>query len=45
MLSPGRCPRAYSQLAADFRGGGNIPLLVERGNQSLTLALTVAPTP
>ena len=32
------------RLAADFRGGGNIPLLVERGNQTLTLALTVAPT-
>ena len=32
------------RLAANFRGGGNIPLLVERGNQTLTLALTVAPT-
>jgi general secretion pathway protein C len=33
------------RIAADFRGGGNVPLLVERGNQRLTLALTVAPTP
>ena len=33
------------RLAADFRGGGNIPLQVERGTQTLNLALTVAPTP
>lgn len=33
------------RIAADFRGGGSIPLLVERGTQTLTLALTVAPTP
>lgn len=33
------------RLAVDFRGGGNIPLLVERGTQTLTLALTVVPTP
>jgi general secretion pathway protein C len=32
------------RIAADFRAGGNIPLQVERGNQTLTLALTVAPT-
>ncbi|MDB5695358.1 MAG: type secretory protein PulC [Sphingomonas bacterium] len=32
------------RIAADFRAGGNIPLLVERGNQTLTLALIVAPT-
>jgi general secretion pathway protein C len=34
----------FDRLAADFRGGGNIPLQVERGNQTLTLAITVAPT-
>lgn len=31
------------RIAADYRGGGNIPLQVERGNQTLSLALTVAP--
>ena len=33
------------RIAADFRAGGNIPLLVERGSQTLPLALIVAPTP
>ena len=31
------------RLAADYRGGGNIPLLVERGTQTLPLALVVSP--
>ena len=31
------------RVAADFRGGGNVPINVERGGQTLTLALTVAP--
>lgn len=31
------------RVAADFRGGGNIPLTIERGGQTLPLALTVAP--
>ena len=31
------------RIAADFRAGGNIPLVVERGGQTLPLALTVAP--
>lgn len=32
------------RIAADFRGGGNVPLTVERGKQTLQLAITVAPT-
>ena len=32
------------RIAADFRGGGNVPLTVERGTQTLPLAITVAPT-
>ena len=32
------------RIAADFRGGGNIPIQVERNNQMLSLALTVAPS-
>lgn len=31
------------RIAADFRAGGNIPILVERGTQTISLALTVAP--
>ena len=31
------------RLAIDYRGGGNIPLTVERGTQTLPLAITVAP--
>ena len=33
----------FDRLAGDFRGGGNIPLTVERGTQTLSLAITVAP--
>ena len=31
------------RIAADFRGGGNIPIAVERGSQTLSLAIQVAP--
>ena len=31
------------RIAIDFKGGGNIPLTVERGTQTLPLAITVAP--
>ena len=33
----------FDRVARDFAGGGNIPLTVERGTQTLPLALTVAP--
>jgi len=33
------------RVATDFRGGGNIPIVVERGGQTLPLAITVAPNP
>ncbi len=33
------------RLAAQFKSGGNIPLIVERGGQTLPLSLTVAPSP
>ena len=33
------------RIAADFRGGGNIPIVVERGGQTLPLAITVTPNP
>ena len=32
------------RIGADFRGGGNIPIQIERGGQTLSLALTVAPS-
>ena len=32
------------RIVKDFQGGGNIPLTVERGNQTLPLAIPVAPT-
>lgn len=38
-------PGDLDRLAADFKGGGNIPITVERGTQTLPLAITVAPTP
>lgn len=31
------------RIASDFRGGGTIPITVERGTQTLQLAITVAP--
>jgi general secretion pathway protein C len=33
------------RVAADFKGGGNLPLTVERGRETLSLAITIAPTP
>lgn len=33
------------RLAADFGKGGNIPITVERGTETLPLAITIAPTP
>lgn len=33
------------RVAADFRAGGNIPIIVERGGQTLPLAITVQPNP
>ena len=36
-------PDDIDRLAIDFKGGGNIPLTVERGTQTLPLAITVAP--
>lgn len=35
----------FDRLAAEFRAGGAIPLIVERGGQTLPLSLTVAPSP
>lgn len=32
------------RIAADYKGGGNVPILVERGTQLLPLAITVAPS-
>ena len=32
------------RIATDFRGGGNIPIQVERGTQTLSLAIAVTPT-
>ena len=34
----------FDRLAADFKGGGNIPIQVERGTQTVSLTLTVAPS-
>ena len=36
-------PDDLDRIAADFRGGGNIPIQVERGTQTLPLAITLAP--
>lgn len=33
------------RVAADFRAGGTIPIIVERGGQTLPLSITVAPNP
>lgn len=37
-------PQDLDRIAADFAGGGNIPLTVERGSATLPLAITVAPS-
>ena len=36
-------PQDIDRVAADFARGGNIPITVERGTQTLPLAITVAP--
>uniref|UniRef100_UPI001C2CD7E0 PDZ domain-containing protein n=1 Tax=Sphingomonas bacterium TaxID=1895847 RepID=UPI001C2CD7E0 len=33
------------RVASDFKGGGSIPILVERGGQPVPLSLQVAPQP
>lgn len=38
-------PQDLDRVAADFKGGGNLPLTVERGRETLSLAITIAPTP
>lgn len=39
-------PADLDRLAVDFAGGGNVPITVERGQQTLSLAITIAaPTP
>ena len=38
-------PQDLDRVAADFAGGGNIPITVERGTQTLALAITIAPNP
>lgn len=38
-------PQDLDRVAADFAGGGNIPITVERGTQTLALAITIAPRP
>jgi general secretion pathway protein C len=36
-------PQELDRVTADFAGGGNIPITVERGTQTLALAITIAP--
>lgn len=36
-------PQDLDRIAADFAGGGSLPITVERGQQTLALALTIAP--
>lgn len=38
-------PDDFDRAAVDFRAGGNIPIIVERGGQTLPLSITVIPTP
>lgn len=38
-------PEDVERIARDFAGGGNIPIIVERGRDTLPLAITIAPTP
>ncbi|WP_419808837.1 type II secretion system protein N [Sphingomonas sp.] len=40
---PVQGPDDLDRVAVDFKGGGNIPITVERGTQTLQLALAVAP--
>jgi general secretion pathway protein C len=36
-------PGDLDRIAKDFAGGGNVPITVERGQDTLTLAITIAP--
>ncbi len=36
-------PQDIERVATDFSGGGNIPIIVERGRETLPLAITIAP--
>ena len=36
-------PSDFDRIASDFAGGGNIPITVERGTQTLPLSIAVAP--
>lgn len=38
-------PQDLDRVTADFAGGGNIPITVERGTQTLALAITIAAQP
>ncbi|WP_293878052.1 MULTISPECIES: type II secretion system protein N [unclassified Sphingomonas] len=38
-------PQDLDRVTADFAGGGNIPITVERGTQTLALAITIAQNP
>lgn len=38
-------PQDLDRVTAEFAGGGNIPITVERGQQTLALAITIAPNP
>lgn len=37
-------PGDLDRIAKDFAGGGNVPITVERGKDTLTLSITIAPT-
>jgi general secretion pathway protein C len=39
---PVSSPGDLDRVAGDFAGGGSVPLTVERGNQTLSLAIAVA---
>jgi general secretion pathway protein C len=38
-------PGDLDRIAADFAGGGNVPVVVERGTQTLPLSIPLAPAP
>lgn len=38
-------PEDVERVARDFAGGGNIPIIVERGRDTLPLAIAIAPSP
>jgi general secretion pathway protein C len=37
-------PQDLDRVATDFRSGGNLPITVERGRETISLSLTIAPT-